>query len=280
MEPWQARLNLSENLGFDSTVFDRRGLFEYRCICISRIIQLFTQCSNPDYSTFTLRNLTMVWNHVGKHALKYLFGSCAASGIAGAAGFVTTKNREDLQHVHVFTNPKPSTPKDFINRKRENFITWEEYFMAVAFLSAQRSKDPNTQVGACIVNDENKIVGIGYNGMPLGCPDDEMPWARRADSILDTKKLFVCHAEMNAILNKNSSSVQGCRIYVALFPCNECAKLIIQSGIKEVIYFSDKYKEHIEFVASRQMLEKARVNVRPFVRSRNQIVIDFSSIDS
>uniref|UniRef100_A0A3P9AD18 dCMP deaminase n=1 Tax=Esox lucius TaxID=8010 RepID=A0A3P9AD18_ESOLU len=115
-------------------------------------------------------------------------------------------------------------------KKREDYLEWPEYFMAVAFLSAQRSKDPSSQVGACIVNPENKIVGIGYNGMPNGCDDDLLPWSRYADDRLDTKYPYVCHAELNAIMNKNSADVKGCSMYVALFPCNECAKLIIQAG--------------------------------------------------
>uniref|UniRef100_A0A8C6AYR6 Deoxycytidylate deaminase n=1 Tax=Monodon monoceros TaxID=40151 RepID=A0A8C6AYR6_MONMO len=117
---------------------------------------------------------------------------------------------------------------EFHCKKRDDYLEWPEYFMAVAFLSAQRSKDPNSQVGACIVNAENKIVGIGYNGMPNGCSDDLLPWRRTAESILDTKYPYVCHAELNAIMNKNSADVKGCTMYVALFPCNECAKLIIQ----------------------------------------------------
>ncbi|KAL7981889.1 hypothetical protein Chor_000946, partial [Crotalus horridus] len=118
-------------------------------------------------------------------------------------------------------------------KKRDDYLEWPEYFMAVAFLSAQRSKDPNSQVGACIVNSENKIVGIGYNGMPNGCSDDLLPWTRTADNKLNTKYPYVCHAELNAIMNKNSADVKGCSIYVALFPCNECAKLIIQAGKKK-----------------------------------------------
>jgi dCMP deaminase len=129
--------------------------------------------------------------------------------------------------------------------KRQDYLGWDDYFMAVAFLSANRSKDPSTQVGACIVNEERKIVGIGYNGMPNGCSDDELPWAREADSPLDTKYPYVCHAELNAIMNKNSADVKGCRLFVALFPCNECAKLIIQSGIREVVYMSDKHRDQV-----------------------------------
>uniref|UniRef100_A0A8C9RSN5 Deoxycytidylate deaminase n=1 Tax=Scleropages formosus TaxID=113540 RepID=A0A8C9RSN5_SCLFO len=116
------------------------------------------------------------------------------------------------------------------SKKREDYLEWPEYFMAVAFLSAQRSKDPSSQVGACIVNPENKIVGIGYNGMPNGCDDDLLPWSREAPDRLDTKYPYVCHAELNAIMNKNSADVKGCTMYVALFPCNECAKLIIQAA--------------------------------------------------
>uniref|UniRef100_A0A3B3TSI0 dCMP deaminase n=1 Tax=Poecilia latipinna TaxID=48699 RepID=A0A3B3TSI0_9TELE len=119
---------------------------------------------------------------------------------------------------------------DGATRKRDDYLEWPEYFMAVAFLSAQRSKDPSSQVGACIVNQENKIVGIGYNGMPNGCDDDLLPWSRSADDRLNTKYPYVCHAELNAIMNKNSADVKGCTMYVALFPCNECAKLIIQAG--------------------------------------------------
>ncbi|EDV21526.1 uncharacterized protein TRIADDRAFT_50803 [Trichoplax adhaerens] len=147
-------------------------------------------------------------------------------------------------------------------KKRTDYISWEEYFMAVAFLSSQRSKDPNTQVGACIVNQENKIVGIGYNGMPNGCNDDALPWAREASNALDTKYPYVCHAEMNAILNKNSFDLKGCIIYVALFPCNECAKLIIQSGIKEVVFVSDKYHDTAASTASRRLLDLAGVKYR------------------
>ncbi|XP_046852357.1 deoxycytidylate deaminase-like [Xenia sp. Carnegie-2017] len=151
--------------------------------------------------------------------------------------------------------------------------------MAVAFLSAQRSKDPNSQVGACIVNEENKIVGIGYNGMPNGCSDDILPWARTAEDYLDTKYPYVCHAEMNAILNKNSSDVKGCTIYVALFPCNECAKLIIQSGIKRVVYLSDKYRDKPITKASKTLLGMAKVEYVEFKPERNKITIDFESIE-
>ncbi|XP_070839864.1 deoxycytidylate deaminase isoform X2 [Chaetodon trifascialis] len=164
--------------------------------------------------------------------------------------------------------------------KREEYLEWPEYFMAVAFLSAQRSKDPSSQVGACIVNDENKIVGIGYNGMPNGCDDDLLPWSRSANDWLDTKYPYVCHAELNAIMNKNSADVKGCTMYVALFPCNECAKLIIQAGIKKVVYLSDKYHDRPEMVASRRLLTMACILYTQFKPKRTEIVINFNSINS
>jgi len=166
-----------------------------------------------------------------------------------------------------------------INQKREDYLSWADYFMSVAFLSAMRSKDPSSQVGACIVNDQNKIVGIGYNGMPLGCSDDEFPWCKNAPSPVDNKYMYVCHAEMNAILNKIVGKLANCSIYVALFPCNECAKLIIQAGIRQVFYFSDKNWSKDECVASRKMFDAAGVNYVKHVPSRKQIVIDFDAID-
>ncbi|CAG2168164.1 unnamed protein product [Oppiella nova] len=166
--------------------------------------------------------------------------------------------------------------------KREDYISWDEYFMAVAYLSAMRSKDPNSQIGACIVNEDNRIVGIGYNGMPsmpTHCNDDELPWNRTADNILDTKYPYVCHAEMNAILNKNSSDVKKCTIFVGLFPCNECAKLIIQSGITRVVYMSDKYEDKPEFIASRRLLTMARIKLEQFTTNNTQIVIDLTKLN-
>ncbi len=165
--------------------------------------------------------------------------------------------------------------------KRSETISWDDYFMSVAFLSSMRSKDPNTQVGACIVNDQKRIVGIGYNGFPRGCSDDELPWARHSESNneLDTKYPFVCHAEVNAILNKNSAGVEGCSLYVGLFPCNECAKIIIQSGIKEVVFLSDKYKNSNSMVASRKMMNMAKVIYRQHIPATDKVVICFPSIE-
>lgn len=158
--------------------------------------------------------------------------------------------------------------------KREDHITWDEYFMGVALLAAERSKDPNTQVGACIVDDGNRIVSTGYNGFPYGCSDDEYPWARDGARPEDTKYGYVVHAELNAILNARGRNVEGTRLYVALFPCNECAKAIIQSGIKEVIYLSDKYAEQPNTLISKRMLRSAGVQVRRLETARTHITLD------
>ena len=160
--------------------------------------------------------------------------------------------------------------------KREDYISWDEYFMGVALLAAKRSKDPNTQVGACIVNENKKIMSVGYNGFPLGCRDDDFPWDRSADSDYDTKYPYVCHAELNAILNNAGAPLSGCSVYVALFPCNECAKAIIQSGIKEVIYISDKYRNTDSVRASKRMFDAAGVKYTKLEMKRDKLVIDFS----
>jgi len=143
--------------------------------------------------------------------------------------------------------------------KRKDVLSWDDYFMGLAHLSAQRSKDPNTQVGAVIVNNQNRVVGIGYNGFPYGCDDDVFPWARDGKSN-DTKYPYVVHAELNAILNSNQSC-KGCTIYVSLFPCNECAKAIIQSGISKIVYESDKYAHTDGTIASKKMLVAAGIEL-------------------
>lgn len=158
--------------------------------------------------------------------------------------------------------------------KRQDYISWDEYFMGIALLSAKRSKDPSTQVGACIVNQYNKIVGIGYNGFPIGCDDDLLPWDKTSENENDTKYPYVVHAEANAILN-STKDLHGSRIYVALFPCNECTKLIIQSGVVEIIYLSDKYRDTDSVKASKKMLEMAGVTHRQLDIGGKQIVIDF-----
>lgn len=147
--------------------------------------------------------------------------------------------------------------------KRKDYICWDEYFMGVAMLAAERSKDPSTQVGACIVDQDNKIVSTGYNGAPRGYDDDScMCWEREGD-FLHTKYAYVCHAELNAILN-SPHSVKNCKIYVALFPCNECAKAIIQSGIKEIIYMNDKYANTDGVIVSKKMLDACGVTYRKY----------------
>ncbi len=156
--------------------------------------------------------------------------------------------------------------------KRSDYLSWDEYFMGVAILSANRSKDNNTQVGACIVNDENKIVAVGYNGMPIGWDDNNMPWDRDG-SFLDTKYAYVCHAELNAILNRNAGSLKDCRLYVTLYPCNECAKAIIQSGIKEVIYCDNKYSDTDSTKAAMMMFRHAGVETREYSKTSRELVI-------
>ncbi|MBR3002297.1 MAG: dCMP deaminase family protein [Clostridia bacterium] len=159
-----------------------------------------------------------------------------------------------------------------MSQKRDNYINWDQYFMGVAMLSSQRSKDPNTQVGACIVSKDNKILSVGYNGAPNGYDDDNMPWDREGD-FLNTKYAYVCHAELNAILNNKGSNLEGARIYVDLFPCNECAKAIIQSGIKEIIYKSDKYNGTDGNIASKKMLDYCGVKYNQYKEGNIDITL-------
>lgn len=148
-------------------------------------------------------------------------------------------------------------------KPRSGNLSWDEYFMGIASLSSLRSKDPSTQVGACIVDGNNKVVSIGYNGMPRGVDDNKIPWGHGEG--LESKYLYVCHAEFNAILNtRNGSALSGCKIYVTLFPCNECAKAIVQVGIKEVIYLDDKYHDSTETTASRKILDMAGVTYKQY----------------
>ena len=159
--------------------------------------------------------------------------------------------------------------------KRQDYISWDEYFMGVALLAAQRSKDPSTQVGACIVDGDKRILSTGYNGFPKGCSDDEFPW-NRDEACGETKYPFVVHAELNAILNASGKKLAGATVYVALFPCHECAKAIIQSGIKEVVYLSDKYHDTPSTAASRRMLSSAGVKLTHFKPTKAQIVLGFN----
>ncbi len=157
--------------------------------------------------------------------------------------------------------------------KRTDYLSWDEYFMGVAKLSGMRSKDPNTQVGCCIVSQDNKILSMGYNGFPIGCSDDEFPWARDGENPLDTKYIYTTHSELNAILNYSGGSLYGTKLYVSLFPCNECAKAIIQAGIKEVIYDSDKYADTPSVIASKKMMDAAGVKYHKYVHTDREIKI-------
>jgi dCMP deaminase len=188
----------------------------------------------------------------------------------------TTVTLQELQHRGLMlVEARGYDPWKMSSGKRRDYISWDDYFMAVAFLTAQRSKDPSTQVGACIVMNQ-RIVGLGYNGFPAGCSDDHLPWAR-TDPInndpLHTKYPYVCHAEMNAILNKCTTDIHGASLYVALFPCNECTKVIIQSGIREVVFMSDKYHDTDTCRASRIMLQMAGVKMRKYIPSKLKLAI-------
>jgi dCMP deaminase len=153
-----------------------------------------------------------------------------------------------------------------MTKKRNDYISWDEYFMGVAILASQRSKDPNTQVGACIIDSDKIILSTGYNGLPQGCSDDDFPWDREGEH---TKYEYVAHAELNAILNNKGKSLRNATLYVTLFPCNECAKAIIQSGIKEIVYLSDKYNGTPSDIASKLMLDAAGVKYRKFTSDKN-----------
>ena len=160
-----------------------------------------------------------------------------------------------------------------MNGKRQDYLSWDEYFMGIAMLSGMRSKDPNTQVGCCIVSQDNKILSMGYNGLPNGCSDDEYPWAREGDDPLETKYVYAVHSELNAILNYGGGRLKGAKSYVSLFPCNECAKAIIQAGIKEVIYDSDKYDDTASVIASKRMMDSAGVRYYQYHRTEREITI-------
>ena len=159
------------------------------------------------------------------------------------------------------------------NQKRQDYLSWDEYFMAVAKLAGLRSKDPNSQVGSCIVSTDNKILSMGYNGFPLGCSDDEYPWAREGEP-LDTKYVYVTHSELNAILNYRGGNLEGAKIYVSLFPCNECAKAIIQAGIKTIVYECDKYADSPAVKASKRMLDAAGVRYYQYNHTGRKLEVE------
>lgn len=157
--------------------------------------------------------------------------------------------------------------------KRKDYLKWDEYFMGLAILASMRSKDPNTQVGCCIVDDDNRVLSLGYNGFPIGCSDDEFPWDREGKSAFHTKYNYVVHAELNAILSYKGNSLKGTRVYVNQFPCNECAKAIIQAGIKSIIYYDDKYKDTDGVKSSKRMFDSAHVKYKKFKAAKKEIKI-------
>ena len=157
-----------------------------------------------------------------------------------------------------------------VSTKRAGYLTWDEYFMGIAIMSGMRSKDPNSQVGCCIVSEDNKILSMGYNGFPKGCSDDDFPWAREG-AFLETKYPYVTHSELNAILNYRGGSLEGAKLYVSLFPCNECAKAIIQAGIRTVVYDDDKYRDTDAMIASRRLFDAAGVRYYQYSRSGRKI---------
>ncbi|TMW66338.1 hypothetical protein Poli38472_004103 [Pythium oligandrum] len=219
----------------------------------------------------------------GKRKRKSLSSADAASAPSPSPADSQQESEQDDTARGARSNsgvPTAASTGGRVIKKRKDYISWDDYFMSVAFLSAMRSKDPSTQVGACIVNPDKKIVGIGYNGFPNGCSDDILPWAResKTNDPLETKYPYVCHAEMNAILNKNTSELKGCTIYIALFPCNECAKLIVQSGIRHIVYLSDKYHDDWKFIASRRLLDLAGVEYRQHRMEKNKLIIDFNAV--
>ncbi|KZV34744.1 deoxycytidylate deaminase [Dorcoceras hygrometricum] len=207
--------------------------------------------------------------------------AAAASAIAVAVYFNcrTSKNHSsgngDVKRIL-----SPRSPFD--PAKRKGYLSWDDYFMAIAFLSAERSKDPNRQVGACLVSEKGIILGIGYNGFPRGCSDEKLPWAKKSKNgdLLETKYPYVCHAEVNAILNTNHASAEGQRLYVTMFPCNECAKIIIQSGVSEVIYYVEKRLDNpdVAYVASHKLLSMAGVKVRRHQPKMDQLLINFKDL--
>ncbi|XP_033217439.1 uncharacterized protein LOC117173146 isoform X2 [Belonocnema kinseyi] len=178
-----------------------------------------------------------------------------------------------------FPNNQVSANESSSNCKRLSYLSWNDYFMSVAVLSSMRSKDPRSQVGACIVNKDKRIVGVGYNGFPVGCSDSEFPWTEDVDDELKSKNIYVCHAEVNAIMNRNSYDLKECTLYVANFPCNECAKVIIQSSITTIFYMSDRDSHNIRIVAAKKMFDAAKVEYRQYVPSSGKFAIDFSKIN-
>ncbi|XP_002318729.1 uncharacterized protein LOC7484473 isoform X2 [Populus trichocarpa] len=209
-----------------------------------------------------------------------VFGALAS---AFAVRFYSSNSNSRKQFSKIDSVPncdvskKCSSQSPFDPSKRKEYLSWDDYFMAIALLSAERSKDPNRQVGACLVSKNGIILGIGYNGFPRGCSDDDLPWAKKSKSgdPLETKYPYVCHAEVNAILNTNHASAVGQRLYVTMFPCNECAKIIILSGVSEVIYFIEKNNSDMAYIASHKLLSMAGIKFRKHQPQTDQISIKF-----
>ncbi|XP_015579131.1 deoxycytidylate deaminase isoform X2 [Ricinus communis] len=193
--------------------------------------------------------------------------------------FFSNQKKHNSPSLNGVISKNCSSQSPFDPAKRKEYLSWDDYFMAIAFLSAERSKDPNRQVGACLVSQNGVILGIGYNGFPRGCSDDKLPWAKKSKTgnPLETKYPYVCHAEVNAILNTNHASAAGQKLYVTMFPCNECAKIIIQSGVSEVIYFVEKNLSNSEtaYIASHKLLSMAGIKVRRHQPQMSQILIKF-----
>jgi len=184
------------------------------------------------------------------------------------------RNTDDLSEVAQNIMDLDLNNSERTSGKRSGYLSWEDYFMSVAILSAQRSKDPVTQVGACIIDSANKIVGIGYNGMPHGCHDDDLPWGKSSPEYLENKHAYVCHAEMNAVMNCSlRGSLQECELYTVLFPCCDCAKIIIQSGLRKVCFMIDKPNDK-KMIASKRMFDLAGVCFRKYVSNVNSIVLN------
>lgn len=212
---------------------------------------------------------------INKHDLQTYFRLSADCNADTPTSEVITKLFGQNPVVEVNKNLKvrkceifPEFPVNAMSKKRKDYISWDEYFMGVAELSAMRSKDPNSQVGACIVRD-NKILSLGYNGMPIGCGDDIMPWGREGEN-LNTKYMYVCHSELNAILNAGKD-LHGSTMYVTLYPCNECAKAIIQSGIKKVIFLDNKYKNTENNIAARFLFKTAGIETVQYTKSSREV---------
>ncbi|KAK3043250.1 hypothetical protein RJ639_002493, partial [Escallonia herrerae] len=208
----------------------------------------------------------------------------STAALAGAVAYAAASRfflnpRKHFPVQNSVAEKKSSCRSPFDPSKRKGYLSWDDYFMAIAFLSAERSKDPNRQVGACLVSQDGIILGIGYNGFPRGCSDDKLPWSKKSKTgdPLETKYPYVCHAEVNAILNTNHASAAGQRLYITMFPCNECAKIIIQSGVSEVIYFVEKRLDNSEtaYVASHKLLSMAGVKVRRHQPQVDQIFVKF-----